>query len=328
MTPMEAFAYNAGDFSALLHNPKKAELDLSNTPLLEVINQFCAHFQLASPRVTKNYAPLRKRIREIQSAFGCTIMPEQVTDTFWHHFIAYCVNEAGQAASSTATYCSQLLSVLSWASRHRCPVSSTFDEVKTIHYTTQMVALTLDEVSHIYHFDINTIKCRPQYKRTLEKVRDMFVLSCCLGQRHSDMVRIDEGCFDRHFFTILQQKTGNKARVDIERMSIDPKMTMAILKKYNYKAPYDGDISNLDKYIHSLLRYIGKEFNEEIKKEEKVLGVIKTTYTPKWKLIASHSARRTFATINTMRGFSQEDIRRATGHKSVSSFEGYICYND
>lgn len=105
-------------------------------------------------------------------------------------------------------------------------------------------------------------------------------------------------------------------------------MTLKILEKYNYEAPYKGDIANLDKYIHELLRHIGGSFEEEIKKEEKVLGVIKTTYTPKWKLVASHTARRTFATINTIRGYSQEEIRRATGHKSISSFEGYICYND
>lgn len=325
---MQALAYNAGEFAALLRTPQKAELDLSDLPLMEVITHFCNHFKFSSPNIFRNYASLRKRIRDIQHDFQCTIMPEQVNDAFWNHFVAYCINDAGQAPSSTATYCSQLLSVLSWASRHRARISPTFDEVKHISYTTQMVSLTADEVSHIYHFDISTINCRPQHRRNLEKVRDMFVLSCCLGQRHSDMVRIDKGCFDRHFFVILQQKTGNQARVDLERMSVDARMVTTILEKYDYKAPYTADIANYDRYLHELLQHIGGSFNDEIKKEERILGVVKTTYTPKYKLVASHTARRTFATINTLRGYSQEDIRRATGHKSISAFEGYLCYND
>lgn len=56
----------------------------------------------------------------------------------------------------------------------------------------------------------------------------MFV-SCNLGQRFSDMIRIDKSCFDRNIFTIFQQKTGNKARVDIDKMSIDKKTTYYIL---------------------------------------------------------------------------------------------------
>lgn len=325
---MQALTYNAGDFAALLHNPQKAELDLSGVTLSEAITTFCDHFKVSSPNIHRNYAALRKRVRDIESAFKCVIMPEQVNDAFWSHFVAYCINDAGQAPSFTATYCSQLLSVLSWASRHKCPISPTYDEVKHISYTTQMVSLTADEVSHIYHFDINSIKCRPQHKRTLERVRDHFCLSCNLGQRYSDMARIDRGCFDRHFFTILQQKTGNQARVDIEKMSVDKRMVKDILEKYDYKAPYSGDIANFDRYLHELLKYIGGSFNDEIKKEEKVLGIIKTTCSPKYSLVSSHTARRTFATLNTLRGYSQEDIRRATGHKSITAFEGYLCYND
>jgi integrase len=162
--------------------------------------------------------------------------------------------------------------------------------------------------------------------KKLEKVRDMFVLSCNLGQRFSDMTRIDRTCFDRNIFFIVQQKTGNTARVDIDRMSIDKNTTYAILEKYDYKSPITTDISNYDKYLKELLRYIG--FNELIKRETKINGHIEVKYEEKWKLIGSHTARRTFATNNVLRGFKTSEIRRATGHKSESAFEKYICYFD
>ena len=154
----------------------------------------------------------------------------------------------------------------------------------------------------------------------------MFVLSCNLGQRFSDMVRIDKTCFDRNLFTILQQKTGTYAKVDIERMSIDRNTTYKILEKYGYESPLKTDISNYDRYLKELFQYIG--FNELIKQETKVNGHIDIQYVPKWKLIGSHTSRRTFATNNIIRGLKTSEIRRATGHKSESAFEKYICYFD
>ena len=58
------------------------------------------------------------------------------------------------------------------------------------------------------------------YRRTLERVRDMFVLLCNLGQRYSDIRRISPENFERNLFRIIQQKTGNKAVVDIDRYAI------------------------------------------------------------------------------------------------------------
>ena len=69
--------------------------------------------------------------------------------------------------------------------------------------------------------------------KTLEKVRDMFVLSCNLGQRYSDMVRISPENFRNGIFSIVQQKTGNKCYVPINSLSIDSRITFAILN-YTY----------------------------------------------------------------------------------------------
>lgn len=154
----------------------------------------------------------------------------------------------------------------------------------------------------------------------------MFILCCNLGQRFSDMIRIDKTCFDHSIFTILQQKTGVHVRVDIERMSIDRNTTYKLLEKYDYRAPLTTNISGYDRYLKELLRYVG--FDELVKQETKINGHIEISYEPKWKLIGSHTARRTFATNNIIKGLKTTEIRRATGHKSESSFEKYICYFD
>lgn len=300
-------------------------LDLSKASLLEVIEELVKMKSKMYPNYEKSYSTLKHHIKALQSQFSCVLMPHQVTEIFWHNFIPFLI-KGGLTLSSIKKVCSQLRTALDWGARYGAKISPTFDIIKIPSYCRQQIALTPDEVSHIYHFDLSTIKRRPQHLRKLEKVRDMFVLSCNLGQRFSDMIRIDKTCFDRNIFTILQQKTGVYARVDIERMSIDRNTTYKILEKYDYKAPLTTDISCYDKYLKELLQYVG--FDEQIKQETKINGHIEVIYKPKWKLIGSHTARRTFATNNIIKGIKTSEIRRATGHKSESSFEKYICYFD
>lgn len=326
-TSWNGVSYTDAGFASYLSRSKANifTLDLSNSSALDIIHTFIRMKSKMSPNYAKSYSTLIFHLNGLESHFNCTIMPKQITDIFWHNFVPYLINK-GLALSSIKKVCSQLRTALDWGAKYGAKIAPTFDIIDIPSYCRKQIALTPDEVSHIYHFDLSTIKRRPQHIKKLEKVRDMFVLSCNLGQRFSDMIRIDKTCFDRNIFTILQQKTGNSARVDIDRMSLDRTTTYKILEKYDYKSPLTSDISCYDKYLKELLQYIG--FKELIKRETKVNGYIEVKYEPKWKLIGSHTARRTFATNNVLRGMKTTEIRRATGHKSESSFEKYICYFD
>lgn len=248
-----------------------------------------------SPKFSKGFSSIRYNLAQVEQTFRCTLLPHQISEIFWHNFIPYLLNR-GLALSSIQTICSQLKCTLAWGARFGAKVSPTFDLVRVPSYNHEQISLTPDDVSHIYHFDLRNIKRRPQRKRVLQQIKDMFVLSCNLGQRHSDMVRIDR------------------------------KTTYAILEKYNYEAPYKGDISHYNKGLKELLDIMG--FHEEIKQDTKVSGHIRTDLVPKYKLVSSHTARRTFATTNVMKGTRISEIRRATGHRTEAAFDRYVCYWD
>lgn len=318
--------YQISAFESLLQNHScSCEIDLSTATLIEVINAMTQLKKLLSPNYGKKYSSLLYHLNRLQSRFKCILMPYQINDLFWYNFVPYLVNE-GLAISTIKTMCAQLRSALHWGALHHAKISPTFDCIKLPSYSHQQIALTADEVSHIYHFDLRLIDKRKQYIKHIDRVRYMFVLSCNLGQRYSDMIRIDPSCFERNIFRIVQQKTGTQARVDIDRMSIDPATTYAILNKYNWNAPLRTDISAFDRYLKQLLKYIG--FNQNIKRQIKVNGYIKVYEKEKWRLVTSHTGRRTFATINVLRGHHLYEVRRATGHLSESAFEKYLCYFD
>lgn len=315
------------DFGAYLHISKEQlfVLDLSQHNLLEIIEEQIKVKEKLSPKFGKSLSCLKRHLRIIEQQYACTLMPVQITDIFWAHFTHY-LQCAGMSIPSIKTLCSQLKSTLAWSSRHRAVISPSYDLIQLPDCKHQQIALTPDDVSRIYHFDIKSMNRRPQYIRHMERIRDMFVLSCNLGQRYSDMVRVDKSSFDFNKFTIVQQKTGTKAIVDIDKFCVDRRMVYQILQKYDYKAPFDGDISSYNKYLKHLMKAVG--LTEEIKRETKVAGMIHTERIPKCKLIGSHTGRRTFVTINLPRGIPLHEIMRASGHTSYSSFQKYWCYYD
>lgn len=154
---------------------------------------------------------------------------------------------------------------------------------------------------------IRTLVKRKDHRALLEKAKDMFVLSCNLGQRHSDMLRIQKKNFGRNIFTIVQQKTGHRAVVDIDKFAIDKKTTYEILEKYNYTAPYKATIGCYNSKIHELMKLAG--LTEDVLLETKIQDDIKEEIFPKYKLIASHTARRTFINVNVFRGIPEYRIQ-------------------
>jgi hypothetical protein len=265
-------------------------------------------------------------------------MPAMISSVFWNHFIPFLADQ-GLKYSTIGSIKTNLITVLNWSSKYGVKLNPSYCEVDIPNYVASKISLTPDEISHIYHFKVGLIetysfrakkvmKLRKNKIETLEKVRDMFVLSCNLGQRYSDMVRISPENFKNGQFSIIQQKTGNRCLVPINNLSIDSRITFAILEKYNYSAPYTGDINNYNAYIHELLHQIGEDFLEDVHIDNKVNGVIIRETKKRYQLISSHSARRSFATINTLRNIPRSKILRATGHSAEKAFNRYICYDD
>ena len=279
-------------------------------------------------------------LKKIEKKYDVVITPKRVNERFYELFQNFLISDLPRPLlpSTIKGYCNAIVSALKYASRFNIRLSKSYDSFSMRDFRKEMIALTPDEISHIYHYDIANCAgkskqgraIRKDHIETLERVRDMFVLSCNLGQRHSDMFRINPDCFndDKTLFKITQKKTGNKAIVDIDRLTIDPKATMAILRKYQYYAPYTSTINRYNELLHELLKMIGQEFNELVKTEYKEQDSIKIIEIPKYLAIASHTARRTFATINVKRGLPEAVIRRGTGHKDSKSFCGYINFGD
>ena len=298
------------DFRAYLEKSLRDPfvINLEGLSLMEVIRACIRAKTRLHPNYEASIGGLVYNLGILEQKYRVALMPVQVTDIFWGYFISFCQGRA----------------ILNWAVKYNATVSPSYGDFCVPKARIQEIALTADEVSRIAYFDVDRFYAdrRKDYRETMRRVRDMFVLSCNLFQRHSDMVRIEKSCFDRNIFRITQQKTGNQAVVDINKYAVDAKTTYRILERYNYEAPYKATIGNYNFYLHQLMKDIG--LDDLVRIEERVDGKLVTENVPKWRLITSHTARRTAITVNVLRGHNIHGVKRCSGHTDLRVFDNYV----
>lgn len=119
----------------------------------------------------------------------------------------------------------------------------------------------------------------------------------------------------KKYIEIIQKKTGTKAYVPCSQELLQ------ILEKYNYSVPRLTD-QKINEYIKEVAKMAG--LDEEIRVEYVKGGQKHVDFVPKWKMVHSHTARRTGATLMYLSGMEIYDIMKITGHTSPLMLKRYI----
>lgn len=152
--------------------------------------------------------------------------------------------------------------------------------------------------------------------------RDIFMIGVFTAQRVSDYNNLlpDNFVLSPHgdilALRITQRKTGKKVVIPCNSS------LQRIFSRYSFSALphlYEQKINNLMKEIG---RLAGLCDPVEICTTKG--GVAVHQCIPKWKLIHTHTARRTGATLMYLSGMDAYDICKITGHSSIQTLERYI----
>ncbi len=186
-------------------------------------------------------------------------------------------------------------------------------EFKILQVATDEVYLSETELLAVEKVDLSD-------KPHLELYRDIFLIGCYTAQRISDYNMISP-------HNIITLKTGGKAislhqKKQKEIVIIPIKKELdAILKKYEYEPPRVHD-QKLNEHIKTICKIAKITTPTEI--EEIIGGKKVKTVHPKYAMVASHTARRTGATLMYNAGIPTIAIMKITGHKKESTFLKYI----
>lgn len=195
-------------------------------------------------------------------------------------------------------------------------INTTLPEFKTISGSSDTIYLTAAEVKAIEDVDLTAFP-------DLQISRDVFLCGIYIAQRYSDYSRISQS-------NIIDLPNGRKAiKMKQGKGKNEVVIPMApvldkILKKYNYNLPttYSQKLNEDIKNIGYLAKITYKVEHYEQKGAETIKYDIE-----KYKLITSHTARRTGATLLYLETRDTLSCMKITGHKTEKEFLKYIRIN-
>jgi integrase len=176
------------------------------------------------------------------------------------------------------------------------------------------IYLTEDELTKLFQLDLSG---NPR----LSRIRDLFLVGCYTGLRFSDFTELKPGNYKKtpdgkEYIEMMTQKTGTKVTIPVKSE------VREIVSRYNYQLP--KAISN-------------QKFNDYLKEVGKLAGLDEPTMLtrfrngkrvdqtfPKYELMTSHTARRSFASNAYKAGVPVRYVMTVTGHKTEKEFYKYV----
>ena len=176
---------------------------------------------------------------------------------------------------------------------------------------TKAIYLNENELKAIYDFDFSNNK-------KLDRVRDLFLIGCYTGLRFSDLSLLTTKNINEENNTInvKTQKTGKMVVIPIHAF------IRQILLKYNNDLPKMLSNQKFNDYIKEVVKKVSIDEAIPIQREKDNLSYVDKV--PKYELITSHTARRSFATNAYLAGIPAISIMKITGHKTEAAFMKYI----
>ena len=189
------------------------------------------------------------------------------------------------------------------------------------------VYLDLDELERIYALDIDTAVRKdavrkksqegeniPRKIAALKRARGLFLIGCYTGLRVSDFSRLSEAHIGK-YITIKTQKTGTPVIIPIHPVVRD-------IISGGFDLTDTVSDQKLNEQIKELCRLA--DITEDVLINKNVGGQNVEIVIPKYKLVSSHTARRSFATNAYKSGVPTISLMKITGHTKESTFLKYI----
>ena len=185
----------------------------------------------------------------------------------------------------------------------------------------ETVAIYEDELERLADFT-----WPPDTGLTVEQIRDrlecrdLFVAACCTGLRVNRWPQIDRSnLIERNGRRMLSlfTKKGTRKRVAIP---LSP-LLERIGRRYDWRLPKHSP-TIINRYIKEVCRLAGMTEEVELARNVRGRSVLQTF--PKYELITTHTARRSFATNAHAGGVPLDDIQAMTGHSDRKTLLHYI----
>lgn len=277
-----------------------------------------------SPDTVRRYKTTLNGLEAFAQTYPRPLTFDNIDVAFYKAFTSW-LTARNYATNNVSKYVENVKGFMSAAVDEGYTTNLAYRKFSNLREDAENVYLTETELQRIYNLDFSE-------NSRLERVRDSFIFAAWTGLRFSDFstlqpehIKSDEGGYK--YLDLRQRKTGVRVRIPIVHETVTQ-----ILVKYSNCLPNGISNQKSNDYIKEICQMA--ELNDPVLKHVTKGGkaVVKTidgwhevsSGIEKWRLVTTHTARRSFATNMFKRGMPTLLIMKLTGHKKESEFLKYI----
>ena len=268
-----------------------------------------------SPITVRSYKQTVNRLKEFNKKVKYNLDFDTIDLKFYYTFIQYLENNK-YSINTIGKHIKNLITILNRATEDG--VNSNFSyrhrEFKAVSEETISIYLTESEISALFSADLSKTK-------DWELARDIFLIGYYTGQRVSDYNGITKDQIKsfkgRDVFEFKQKKTSKKVYVPIH-----PRIKSIMKERYGGKLPRKLNDPDINEYIKEAGRIA--KIDDQITVKRTIGGKKVVETVPKYSLIVSHTARRSFCTNAYLSKMPTMDIMAISGHSTEREFYKYI----
>lgn len=181
----------------------------------------------------------------------------------------------------------------------------------------EIIYLTENELQRLFALKI------PPTKKYLQNVRDVFLFCCFSGLRYSDVAKLRPCDIYENAMHLQTRKTNDILTIELNDI------TQKIVAKHASGHPETDELfavcsnQNYNIYIKELCQLA--KIDTPITRRHFVGAECVETTVPKWQLITSHCARRTFVVLALTLSVPLEVIMKWTGHNDTKAIKPYVA---
>jgi len=265
-------------------------------------------------RTITGHVTARNFLMEFAESKNHRITLDNFTHSLFEEIRNYAFQERGLSNNYFSTLTNRFKTLLSWSFDHGYHKNIDYKRFKAPEKPKEIICLYKDELFKLYEFEFDSKK--------LERVRDIYCFGCFTGLRFSDIKDLKQEHIKGDEIQKVIIKTKEFTRIPLNKYALE------ILHKYEeFKDPLPTiSDQKFNQYIKEVCKVA--EIDTPITVTKYTGGEVLQETKPKYELITSHTARKTFTTNSLIFGMSESVVKRITGHKKQENFQRYVRLAD
>lgn len=257
------------------------EQSVFGKPFWEAYEEYFS-LKIVAPKTLQTYTLYRNKLKEFEIDKKYKIDYHTINPLFFDLYKSYLLTEKKLGWNTFVTAIKKLKFFMNWSFDKHYHNETGFKKLAATEKEPTIVFLTMDELTTLYRFDFKN--------QRLNLARDKFCFGCFTGLAFADLNSLTFEHIAGGTLTKYRQKTKNLLNIEL------PPPALEIIERYQgkFKALPKLSSQKMNQYIRECCEKAG--INTPTIYKDFTGGITTEKVEPKYKLISSHSARKTFIT--------------------------------